>query len=190
MSKIFAFNMMTLDGYFEGPNHDIGWHNVDEEFNRFAVEQLEQIGTLVFGRTTYEMMAAYWPTPMAVADDPVVARLMNELPKIVVSRNLRQVEWGNTRILAARVKEELLGLKRSSTRDVAIFGSANLLKTLMPMDLVDEHRIMVNPIILGAGSPLFQINQGVLHLKLVRTRTFLNGNILLYYAPSRGGPET
>ena len=189
MSKLFAFNMMTLDGYFEGPNHDIRWHNVDEEFNRFAVEQLEQIGTLVFGRSTYEMMAAYWPTPAAIADDPVVARLMNELPKIVVSRTLRKVQWSNTRILPERVKEELLALKRSSKGDVAIFGSANLLKTLMQLDLVDEHRIMLNPIILGAGSALFQLSNGALELKLVRTRSFHNGNILLYYAPSRKNAE-
>ncbi len=190
MSKLFAFNMMTLDGYFEGPNHDIRWHNVDEEFNRFAVEQLEQIGTLVFGRTTYEMMAAYWPTSAASTDDPVVARLMNELPKIVVSRSLRQAEWNNTRILPERVKEEMLDLKRSSTRDVAIFGSADLLKTMMQMDLVDEHRVMLNPIILGAGSALFRLNSGALRLKLVRTRTFLNGNILLYYVPAPKEPET
>jgi dihydrofolate reductase len=81
MRKLFAFNMVSLDGFFEGPNHDINWHLVDDEFNQFAIEQTGTVETILFGRVTYELMASYWPTPAAQADDPIVADLMNSLPK-------------------------------------------------------------------------------------------------------------
>jgi dihydrofolate reductase len=85
MRKLFAFNMVTLDGFFEGPNRDISWHTVDDEFNQFAVEQTSTVGAILFGRVTYELMASYWPSPAAQSDDPVVANLMNTLPKVVFS---------------------------------------------------------------------------------------------------------
>src|SRR5215475_12796140 len=97
MRKLFSFNMMTLDGFFEGATPwDISWHNVDDEFNEFAIEQMETIGTLLFGRVTYEGMANYWPSPEALTNDPVVAGLMNSIPKIVFSKTLDKVEWNNT----------------------------------------------------------------------------------------------
>ena len=77
MRKLYLFNMMTLDGFFEGPNHDISWHNVDKEFNDFAIAQLSETGTLMFGRVTYELMASYWPAQEAIKDDPIVAGIMN-----------------------------------------------------------------------------------------------------------------
>jgi dihydrofolate reductase len=73
MRKLFSFNLVTLDGFFEGPNQDIGWHNVDEEFNKFAAEQLDTIGVILFGRVTYQGMANFWPTPFAIENDPVIA---------------------------------------------------------------------------------------------------------------------
>src|ERR1700760_59709 len=105
MRKIFAFIMTTLDGYYEGPNQEFNFWVVDEEFNRFAAEQLDEAGTLLFGRVTYEGMAAYWPTPAAEQDDPRVAAKMNHLPKIVVSTTLAKAEWANTRIIRDDVGE-------------------------------------------------------------------------------------
>ena len=90
MRKLFSFNMVTLDGYFEGPNHEIDWHNVDGEFNEFAIEQTGAVDMLLFGRVTYQLMASYWPTPDAIKNDPIVADLMNRLPKIVFSRTLEK----------------------------------------------------------------------------------------------------
>src|SRR5262245_43423205 len=98
--KLFAFNMVTLDGFFEGPNQDISWHNVDEDFNQFAVEQTANVGAILFGRVTYEGMASYWPTPEAQANDPEIAQLMNTLPKVVFSRTLQRADWNNTRLIA------------------------------------------------------------------------------------------
>jgi len=189
MKRLFSFNMITLDGFFEGPSKwDLNWHNVDNEFNEFAVDQLNEIDTLLFGRVTYEGMAGYWPTPAATANDPVVAGLMNRIPKIVVSRTLEKAEWDNTRLIKDHIEEEIAKLKQQSGRDLAIFGSANLMSTLMKMDLIDEHRVMLNPIILGNGIPLFKTKDKVA-LQLLRTRIFGNGNVLLCYQADRNRPK-
>ena len=156
MRQLFTFNMMTLDGYFEGPGRDISWHSVDDEFNEFAIAQLHEIGTLLFGRVTYQLMASYWPTPAAIGDDPVVADLMNRIPKVVVSTTLDKLEWQNARLVKDHVGDEVARLKRQSGKALAVFGSANFMATLMRLDLVDEHRVMLNPVILGAGTPLFR----------------------------------
>ncbi len=185
MSRLFTVNMVTLDGYFEGANHDINWHNVDQEFNEFAIAQLNGVGTLIFGRITYEMMASYWPTPAAVTNDPVVAGLMNGLPKIVISRTLEEATWKNSRLIKDNLQAQISGLKRPPGKDLAVLGSANLLGTLMEMDLIDEHRIIVNPVVLGGGTRLFQTRQGKLNLNLMRTKVFGNGNVLLCYEPTR-----
>jgi dihydrofolate reductase len=156
MRKLISFNLITLDSFFEGANQDISWHNVDAEFNEFAVEQSRSGDTLLFGRVTYQLMASYWPTPDAIKNDPIVADYMNRTPKIVVSRTLEKAEWNNTQVVKDHVAEEITKLKQQRGKDIAVFGSANLLSTLMQLDLVDEHRIMVNPVILGNGTPLFK----------------------------------
>ena len=183
MRKLFSFNLITLDGFFEGPQQDIGWHNVDEEFNEFAVEQLSTIGVILFGRVTYQGMASFWPTPFAIENDPVVAELMNSFPKVVISRTLDKAEWNNTRLITDHVAEEVTRLKQQPGKDLAIFGSANLTATLMHLGLLDELRIMVNPVILGQGTPLFKDVNDQINLKLLKTQTFRNGNVLLYYQP-------
>ncbi len=183
MRKLIFFMLTTLDGFFEGPNREIDWHNVDEEFNEFAINQLNEMDTLLFGRVTYQLMASYWPTEAAIRDDPVVADKMNNLPKIVFSRTLSSVEWQNTRLVKENVAEEILKLKQQPGKDMAIFGSSDLAVTLMKHGLIDEYRIMVNPVVLGSGKPLFKGLNDRLQLNLVKTRTFRSGNVLLYYKP-------
>ncbi len=183
MRTLFSFNMMTLDGYFEGPERDITWHNVDAEFNDYAIKQLHEIDTLLFGRVTYQMMASYWSTPAAIKDDPTVANLMNQLPKLVFSRTLQKAEWSNTRLIKENVAEEISKMKNGPGKSMAVFGSADLLSTLIQKDLVDEHRLMINPVLLGRGTPLFKGLQGKLNLELIRSRSFHNGNMLLVYRP-------
>lgn len=183
MRKLFTFNMVSLDGFFEGPNRDISWHNVDDEFNQFAIEQTGSVDTILFGRVTYELMASYWPTTAALADDPIVADLMNRLPKIVFSRTLQKAEWNNTRLVKNNIAEEIIALKGQPGNNLAVFGSANLISSLHQMNLIDEHRIMVNPVVLGSGTPLFQRIKASTRLKLLKTRTFRSGNVLLYYQP-------
>jgi dihydrofolate reductase len=183
MRKLFAFNMMTLDGFFEGPNGDIDWHNAaNEEFNEFAIEQMSSMDTLVFGRKTYQMMASYWPTEPAIQSDPIVADLMNRLSKVVFSRTLESVGWNNTRLVRDNAAQAIRSLKMLPGKDLAIFGSANLISSIM--NEIDEHRVMVNPILLGNGQPLFKNSNEKVNLKLVNTRTFHSGNVLLTYQPA------
>jgi len=185
MRKVFLFNMTTLDGFFEGPNRDISWHNVDDEFNEFAIEQLNEVDTLLFGRVTYQGMASYWPTEFAISDDSVVAGLMNSLPKIVFSKTLDQAEWNNSRLVKENVVEEVLKLKGQPGKDIAIFGSSDLAVTLAIHGLIDEYRIIVNPVFLGHGTALLKGIKDRLNLKLLKARTFKSGNVLLYYAPEK-----
>ena len=131
MRKVFLFNRVTLDGFFEGPNHDITWHNVDEEFNEFAIAQLNEIDTLLFGRVTYQLMASYWPTELAIESDPIVAEKMNELPKVVFWRTLENVEWNNSRLVKDNAAEEISNLKQQPGKDIAVFGSADLAASLI-----------------------------------------------------------
>jgi dihydrofolate reductase len=151
MRKVFLFMMVTLDGFFEGPDHEIDWHNVDEEFNEFAIDQLNEVDALLFGRVTYQGMASYWPTPSAKENDPIIADKMNTIPKFVFSKTLDKVEWSNSRLVTENIAGEISQLKQEQGRDLALFGSANLAVSLLQMGLIDELRIIVNPVVLGKG---------------------------------------
>ena len=181
MRKLFSFNMISLDGFFEGPDHDINWHNVDDEFNEFAIEQTSSLDMILFGRRTYQLMESYWPTTTAIADDPEVASLMNSLPKVVFSRTLEKADWNNTKLIKHSAASEVMKIKEEPGKDIAIFGSADLISSLM--DVIDEHRVLVNPVLLRRGTPLFKGTGDPMKLKLLNTRPFRSGNILLTYAP-------
>jgi dihydrofolate reductase len=182
MRKLILFNLISLDGYFEGPGGSIDWHTVDEEFNDFATAQLDEAGGLVFGRVTYSMMAAYWPTPEAAASDPEVAERMNALPKIVASRTLKQADWANSRVVQD-IAAELRRSKGEPGGDLLLFGSGLLVADLARQGLIDEYRLMISPVVLGAGRALFEGLPEPLPLELLRTRQFGNGNVLLVYRP-------
>src|SRR5229473_5910355 len=152
--KVILFNLITLDGFFEGPNQDISWHNVDEEFNEFAIEQLDTMGAIIFGRVTYGGMASYWPTEIALADDPAVAGKMNRIPKFVFSKSLDQADWSNTTLLKGDLAQEITQLKQQPGKDLFIFGSGRLAANLTRLGLIDEYRLIVNPVVLGNGTPL------------------------------------
>jgi dihydrofolate reductase len=185
MRKVIMFNLITLDGYFEGTNKwDIAWHQVDDEFNRFSIEQLNNAGGLIFGRITYLGMASYWPSPNAIRDDPQVVGLMNSIQKYVFSNTLDKAEWNNTELLKGDAAAELRKLRLQDGKDLFIFGSADLSSTFTKNKLIDEYRLIVNPIILGAGNPLFKNSGEMVKLKLLNTKSFHNGNVLLYYQPN------
>ena len=186
MRKVIYQNMVSLDGFFEGSNKwEIDWHVVGEEFNETAIAWLKSYDALIFGRVTYLGMASYWPTPEAVKNDPVVADLMNKIPKIVFSRSLEKAEWNNTRVVKGDVAEEIARLKSQPGKDMAIFGSADLASGLIQRDMIDEYRIFINPVVLGQGNPLFKGLQGRLHLKLVDSKIFKTGLVLLVYQPAK-----
>lgn len=183
--KLFSFMVMTLDGYHEGRNGEFDWPNVDDEFNEFAVSQLRDIGTLLFGRATYEGMASYWPTPAARQGDPVVAGFMNEVDKVVFSTTLPSAGWENTTLVSGDAAAAIGELKAQAGKDLAVFGSSNLTVGLLEQGLVDELRVMVMPVLLGAGHSLFAGLKDRVVLKLARTETFSSGNTLLVYRPTR-----
>lgn len=184
MKKLYFFMMTTANGLYERGPWQIDWHNTDEEFNDFAIEQLDRMDTLVFGRKTYEGMVGYWTTPEAIEADPIVAGKMNGMAKVVVSKTLARADWSNTRVV--RDPEAIAALKREPGKDALLIGSSDLAVSLGALGLIDEYRIMVNPIALGNGKPVLQGLAADLKLRLLRTRTFTNGNVLLTYAATGG----
>ncbi len=186
MRKVIFQNMISLDGFFEGSNKwEIDWHVVGDEFNEFAIDALKSYDVLVFGRVTYQGMASYWTSLEAKKDDPIVAGLMNGIQKIVFSRTLDKADWDNTRLVKSDAAQEIARLKQQPGKDIAIFGSADLAAELIKNDLIDEYRIFINPVVLGQGQPLFQGLKNRLHLKLVNSKVFNTGLVLLIYQPVR-----
>jgi dihydrofolate reductase len=185
MRKVTVFNFVTLNGYFEGPKKDISWHRHGAEENAYSIEALKSGNTLLFGRVTYELMASYWQTPMAIKNDPVVAEGMNNAEKIVFSRKLKKVEWNNTRLVKNDVKKEIRKMKQQPGKDMALLGSGNIATQLAEQGLIDEYQIMVDPVVIGNGTPLFKNIKHKLDLKLTSTRIFQSGVVLLCYQPMK-----
>lgn len=181
MQKLGVFNLTTLDGYIAGEGGDISWHNVDQEFQELANEASNSGSTLLFGRVTYQLMAGYWPTPEALRDDPIVAKGMNDSPKIVFSRTLKRADWSNTRLVKDDMLGEVRSLKRQPGKGLTVLGSGSVVSQLAQAGLIDEYQILLNPIALGKGKTMFEGLKDKLSLKLAKTRTFGNGNVLLVY---------
>jgi dihydrofolate reductase len=184
MRKLFSFMVTTLDGYHVGPNDEFDWPNVDEEFHDFSIRQLNDIDTLLFGRVTYEGMAQFWPSPEAIESLPVTAGRMNSMRKLVFSSTLTEATWQNSELVTADPLATIEQLKRRPGEgDIAVFGSSTFTAGLLEAGVVDELRVMVNPILLGDGVSLFTGLTGRVKLRLARTITFRNGNVLLCYTP-------
>jgi dihydrofolate reductase len=177
MRKIIVSNLMSLDGFFESPDQKFDWFVVDEEFFAYAKDMLRNADTLLFGRKTYQHMADYWPS--APADE--IAEHMNHLPKVVFSRTLQSAEWKNSTVVTSDATAEISRLKQLPGKDIVILGSASLASFLLQLGLIDEYRVILNPVFLGSGKPLFQDVKERLRLKLSRTRLFGSGVVVLYY---------
>jgi dihydrofolate reductase len=183
MRKLFSFMVTTLDGYHVGPDGEFDWPNVDEEFHEFSIRQMNDIDTLLFGRATYEHMARFWPTPEALATQPVTAERMNAIPKVVFSSTLKEATWQNSELVATDPVAKIEELaQRPGDGDLALFGSSSLTASLLQAGVVDELRVMVNPVLLGGGVSLFTGLTERVELRLARTITFRNGNVLLCFA--------
>ena len=188
MRKLSVFNQVSLDGYFVDSNGDMSWAHddrLDAEFNAFVADNASNGGELVFGRTTYQMMASYWPTPLATKNDPLVAERMNNMPKVVFSRTLDKVFWQNTKLVKESIGDVILEMKQEPGPDLAILGSGSIVAQLAEEGLIDEYQIVVNPIVLGGGRTIFDGVTKRLSFKLTKSRTFKHGKVLLCYAPIR-----
>ena len=184
MRKLVVFNHVTLDGYFVDMNGDMSWaHKNDAEWNEFVADNTSGGGVLMFGRITYEMMAGFWPTPFATENYPIVAKGMNNLPKVVFSRTLDKALWNNTKLVKGGLAAEVRKMKKEPGQDMVILGSGSIVSQLAQEGLIDEYQIVVNPVVLGKGKTMFDGVKEKLNLKLTTTRIFGNGNVLLCYLP-------
>lgn len=171
------WNMITLDGFFEGATKwDLSFHELvwGDELERFSIEQLNGADVILFGRVTYDGMAAHWPNAKGT-----VAEIMNSMPKVAFSRTLERADWNNTRLERDAVAE-VRRLKQEDGGDVLIFGSADLCASLMEHDLIDEFRLCVVPVLLGQGTPLFQ-GDAQKQLRFIDSRPLQTGGVVLSY---------
>jgi len=185
MRKVIVSNLISLDGYIDGPGKDLSWHAPGPEFFAYASKLLTEVDTLLFGRITYQMMERYWTSPDAEKGDPAITRPMNELPKWVFSETLKKTPWG--RWDNARVSADPAGtvrkLKAEKGKDMVIFGSGGLVSALTPHALIDEYRLLMAPVILGGGTPEFQGLSKRVDFKLAGVRSFDSRLVMLTYHP-------
>ncbi len=174
---------VSLEGFFEGPAGELDWQMVDDELHSHFNEQLSAMGAFLNGRVSYELMDEFWPTaetdPESTGPMVEFARIWRDMPKIVYSRTLERAGW-NTTVVREVVAEEVLALKAQPGGDMVV-GGANLAAAFMRHDLVDEYRLYIHPTIIGAGRPLFPPTRTKVDLRLVETRTFGIGVVLLRY---------
>jgi dihydrofolate reductase len=174
---------MTLDGYFEGDKpwqldfHEIVWGS---ELERFSLEQGNDMDVLIFGRRTYEGMAAYWST-----ETGEIADFMNGVEKRIASRSLKKLDWVNSRLIEGDVVDTVRTLKQERGKNIYVFGSADLLDTLLAHDLVDEYRICLAPVIRGSGTPLFKPGSTSRAMALLEARAIKTGGVILRYGLQR-----
>jgi dihydrofolate reductase len=174
---------VSLDGFVEGPNKNLDWGIIDEEIHTFFNEKERELSALLYGRRIYELMASYWPTadqnPSASAVEVEYAQIWKDKPKIVFSKTLDKVEW-NSRLVRDNLAEEVKKLKAQPGNDMGVAGPT-LAASFMKLGLIDEFHLMVNPIILGSGTPFFPALDQKINLQLIETRTFAAGPIFLRY---------
>lgn len=187
MGKIMVFNSISLDGYFTDANSEMSFaHNPipDAEWEAFVSGNASGGGTLIFGRITYELMVKFWPTPAAAESMPEVAEAMNNYQKVVFSRTMDKASWKNTRLVKTDLIGEIQKMKKEPGRDMAILGSGSIVSQLTQHGLVEEYQMVVIPVMLGKGRTMFEGIKEKVPLKLIRTRAFENGNVLLCYEPA------
>ncbi|SRR5712692_7960582 len=184
MRKLIVSEFVTLDGVMEDPGgaekfRHGGWTRPywNEEIGKFKFDELFASDALLLGRVTYQGFATAWPS---MTDEAGFADKMNNLPKYVVSKTLKEVKWNNSKLIKENVAEEVSKLKEQPGRDILIFGSAALVQSLMQYDLIDEYQLLVYPLALGSGKRLFG---DLSNLKLVGTKQFSSGVVALHYQP-------
>ena len=181
MRKIIISEMVSVDGYFAGVDGDISWHVVDEDFNKYASEMLSNVDLIIFGKTTYDLMASYWPLPEAAKNDPqAIADFMNTLPKLVFSKSMERAEWAHTAVAHEINKDVILEMKQQEGKDMVIFGSGTIVQQFAKLGLIDEYRIIVAPVVLGKGKALFDEK---MDLKLIDSKQLACGDVILRYEP-------
>lgn len=184
MRQVIVSNLVSLDGYIAATDGDLGWFAVGPDFLDYAHDLMGQVGGILFGRATYEMMRDYWTDPGKTAgNDPFVTRRMNELPKHVFSKTLTNASWGTwgNAAVSGDPVTTVTKLKSRPGGDLVIFGSGGLVSALAPHGLIDEYRFIVNPAILGKGVSQFRGFGDRITLVLVGNRSFDDSTVMLTY---------
>jgi dihydrofolate reductase len=179
MRKVILSMMVSADGYMEGPGHDIGWHIWDDEMSAYMLDFFKTTDLFLYGRVSYELMLGYWP-----AEKGIFADVMNDMPKLVFSRTLEKTTW-NSRLVKDNIAGEIKQLKRQPGKDMVLFAGADIATAFILDDLIDEYRLIVNPVVLGAGTPYFKGVREPFKLHLTGAQKFNCGNVLLRYIPIR-----
>ncbi len=183
MRKVVMLNRVSIDGFFAGPNGEIDWFIRDPEVDE-AAHGVGQADTILFGRVTYQMFESVWPKiavdPNAPQDARTTANEINEMTKVVFSKTMKQVTWANSKLLKGNPAAEVSKLKQGNGPGMIIFGSGTIVQQLTEAGLIDEYLLVVTPVVLGTGKPLFQgVNKR--DLELLETKDFKSGNVLLHY---------
>lgn len=187
MGRLIYMLNVSLDGFVETPDHSLDWATVDDELHTWFNDRTRELDASIYGRRLYEVMAAYWPTgasdPAATETERDFARIWNAMPKVVFSTTLTAVEW-NSRLVRGDVAEELARLRQEFGGDLDV-GGPTLAAEFIRRGLVDEYRLVVHPVVLGAGTPFFPPLDSPIPLRLIETRTFRSGVVYLGYEAVR-----
>ncbi|MEH6305302.1 dihydrofolate reductase family protein [Olivibacter sp. CPCC 100613] len=181
MKKIIVCNWLSLDGFFSGRNGETDWFFWNDEIEHDQLCMQKDIALMLFGRTTYDIMANYWPTTAALNENKQITRFMNNTPKIVFSSSLKEINWRNSIVKKELKHDEMYHLKQNISGDILIFGSGSIASQLMNLDLVDELRFLITPIVLGSGQTMFQHVHGRVVWQQCKSKSFNNGVTLTVY---------
>jgi len=185
MRKLVLFMHVSLDGFAADTKHRLDWISYDSELQQYADGIVATVGSPVYGRVTYELMAGYWPTvlnnPEASEHSKAHAQWVDKAAKIVFSKTMKKAEWNNTMVINDNVAEEIHKLKQQPGKDLVIFGSPGLAHSFMELDLIDEYQLTLNPVLLGSGLPVYQNIKNKTNLKLLKSTPLKSGVMGLHY---------
>jgi dihydrofolate reductase len=183
--KIVLLEHISVDGFLAGRDGDMNWIHVDDEIWEHVHPVIDGADAVIWGRLTYEMMEAYWPTaadsPGATAHDIHHGRWLRDATKLVFSRSLTAVTWPNTRIVNGDPRDVVTSLKRERGKNVVLIGSASIARDFIRLGLIDEYRLTVNPVLLGQGTRLFPDLESTADLELVSSKPLASGVVALHY---------
>jgi dihydrofolate reductase len=190
MRKLVASVNISLDGFAAGPNREINWIKIDEELFDFVGTLTDQADTALYGRVTYQMMESYWPTaakkPSATKHDVEHSLWYNKVDKVVISRTILRDNSKNTKIFGDNIEQDIDEIKRGEGKNILLFGSPTIVRTLTQYNLIDDYWLFLNPIILGEGISLFAGTNEIVKLKLLTSKTFSSGVVGLHYTTTNG----
>ncbi len=188
MRKLVVFMHVTLDGFVAGPKGEMDWINIEDEIFEYAGQQTDLADTALYGKNTFLMMNGYWPTaanqPNASKHDIQHSNWYNKVEKVVISKTLSEKDYPGIRIIGNNLVDEINNLKQKPGKNILIFGSADTVHSLMSLNLIDDYWLMVNPVIIGKGIPLFKNIKEKINMKLTDSNIFSSGVVCLHYEKS------